>query len=56
MGLDMYLKGKVYLDYNSPEREEIAEMLDIKGYDVSGVTVELGYWRKANHIHKWFDI
>jgi len=54
MGLDMYLKGKVFLDYNSPEREEIAEMLDIKGYDVSGVTIELGYWRKANHIHKWF--
>jgi hypothetical protein len=54
MGLDMYLKGKVYLDYNSPEREEIAEMLDIKGYDVRSVTVELGYWRKANHIHKWF--
>jgi len=54
MGLDMYLKGKVFLDYNSPEREDIANMLDIDGYDVSAVTVELGYWRKANHIHKWF--
>ena len=54
MGLDMYLKGKVFLDYNSPEREDIAKMLDIDGFDVSAVTVELGYWRKANHIHKWF--
>lgn len=54
MGLDMYLKGKVFLDYNSPEREDIAKMLEIDGYDVSAVTVELGYWRKANHIHKWF--
>ena len=54
MGLDMYLKGKVFLDYNSPEREDIAKMLEIDGFDVSAVTVELGYWRKANHIHKWF--
>lgn len=54
MGLDMYLKGKVFLDYNSPEREDIAKMLEIDGFDVSSVTVELGYWRKANHIHKWF--
>ena len=54
MGLDMYLKGKVFLDYNSPEREDIAKMLEIDEYDVSAVTVELGYWRKANHIHKWF--
>ena len=54
MGLDMYLKGKVFLNYNSPEREDIAKMLEIDEYDVSSVTVELGYWRKANHIHKWF--
>lgn len=54
MGLDMYLKGKVYLDYNGPERRDIARMLDIDDYEVQGVTVELGYWRKANHIHKWF--
>jgi hypothetical protein len=54
MGLDMYLKGKVYLDYNSTNRAEIAKMIDLPEFEANSVEIELGYWRKANHIHKWF--
>lgn len=54
MGLDMYLKGKVYLDYNSTNRAEIAKMIDLPEFEATSVEIELGYWRKANHIHKWF--
>lgn len=43
MGLDMYLYGKknnFYLtDYN---------------IGMIGIQVEVGYWRKANAIHRWF--
>ena len=54
MGLDMYLKGKVYLDYNSTNRAEITKMIDLPDFEANSVEIELGYWRKANHIHKWF--
>lgn len=41
MGLDMYVFGfDKPDDLNNPERKE-AEL-------------ELGYWRKANHVHAWF--
>lgn len=56
MGLDMYLKGKRYLWHN--ERDEIADEPVIKkltkGRQLKQVEFELGYWRKANAIHKWF--
>lgn len=54
MGLDMYLRGSVLLDYNGNERKEIAKMIGLPDFEVKTVEVELGYWRKANHIHKWF--
>ena len=43
MGLDMYLYG-VKASYNQHD------------YNIGQVKVltEIGYWRKANHIHKWF--
>lgn len=43
MGLDMYLYG-VKSSYNQHD------------YNIGQVKVltEIGYWRKANHIHKWF--
>ena len=54
MGLDMYLKGKVWLDYQGTERKQVACLIDMPDFEASTVEVELGYWRKANHIHKWF--
>lgn len=54
MGLDMYLKGKVWLDYNGTQRKQVACLIDMPDFEASTIEVELGYWRKANHIHKWF--
>lgn len=43
MGLDMYLYGK-------------KDNYNLTGYNIGtiGIEVEVGYWRKANSIHKWF--
>lgn len=61
MGLDMYLSAERYLSQyidGDPEKKEqikqlFPELVD-REFDVNVVTVEVGYWRKANHIHKWF--
>ena len=60
MGLDMYLKAKRFLSAYNDEDKEVLEALDaIPGVDLGGMAVrelsyEAMYWRKANHIHKWF--
>jgi hypothetical protein len=64
MGLDMYLNAKRYvsnyLDEQDAERADIIksvfpELADFDNDDlVKEVTVRVGYWRKANAIHKWF--
>lgn len=62
MGLDMYLYKKSYLagdnEWIRPEyRTQVSITIGGKEYDASKVKYiieEVGYWRKANHIHKWF--
>lgn len=68
MGLDMYLSGKRYMSKHFNEGDEakqaaIAEQFpELKGRagrwgdasPVKEVSIEAGYWRKANHIHDWF--
>ena len=64
MGLDMYLYRKTFLytgDYfNEDERDSIVVTKgghshpNIKNDRVKYVVEEVGYWRKANQIHKWF--
>lgn len=61
MGLDMYLYRRSYVHqgeiFNPEYREEITMSRGGKPVDTSKikyVTEEVGYWRKANHIHKWF--
>jgi len=58
MGLDMYLTAKRYLsDYDEEEKaikKRLSSMAQFKGLNVRDVVAEVGYWRKANHIHKWF--
>lgn len=68
MGLDMYLKGRRYISKYIDERDtersasiqnlfpELSDLEDRwdKGSVVNGVEAEVGYWRKANHIHYWF--
>jgi hypothetical protein len=61
MGLDMYLKGKRYLsqfdDEDAARAKQIMNLFpDLNGVRVAihEVTVDVGYWRKANAIHDWF--
>lgn len=58
MGLDMFLTARKYVSSHSDEAlstkmNQIAQNLGFPG-EVSGITVEAMYWRKANAIHQWF--
>jgi hypothetical protein len=59
MGLDMYLIGKKFIpsydDEGKTLSNQIREHLKLdENYPVFEVSVEIGYWRKANAIHRWF--
>ena len=64
MGLDMYLYKKTYITTGNWIKEEFREDItvtkggkphpEIKNSRIRYVVEEVGYWRKANHIHKWF--
>lgn len=64
MGLDMYLYKKNYIWQGDWIKEEVKqEVLVKKGGEIDNkikperiryVVEEVGYWRKANQIHKWF--
>ena len=61
MGLDMYLYRRRYVQnwdhYPADERTEITAIRGGQKLDLVNPTYiieQVGYWRKANHIHKWF--
>jgi hypothetical protein len=64
MGLDMYLSAKRYMSKyfdaaDSEKIERVNEVFGVEGiedgdYGAQEVTFRVGYWRKANAIHKWF--
>lgn len=64
MGLDMYLTAKLRTckPYGNEREHPIRKVIkeNLKEYFKSGnveyidISFEAGYWRKANHIHKWF--
>jgi hypothetical protein len=57
MGLDMYLTAKRYIyDFDDSGKALKFYLEDMKVNDmrVKEISYEAGYWRKANHIHKWF--
>jgi hypothetical protein len=61
MGLDMYLRAeRDFWSFNGNEEVELGkDLCQLLGVDgtitpLKNVEVEAGYWRKANHIHKWF--
>jgi hypothetical protein len=64
MGLDMYLYKKTFLwtgDYVREEkRDEVVVTQGGKPHPtidpkkIKEIVQEVGYWRKANHIHRWF--
>ena len=43
MGLDMYLKGEKFAQFNKPRQED--------GFNISSIILELGYWRKHPNLH-----
>jgi len=53
MGLDMYLLGRYYV-WDEDRNKIRVEGLNFHGFKLSSIQINLGYWRKANHIHKWF--
>ena len=57
MGLDMYLKSSRHLwNVDDDTKEKIAESIDDlpDGVLPNQIGFDVGYWRKANAIHKWF--
>ena len=60
MGLDMYLYAKRYMGKYTDEvmakkvRKLFKEIQDTGNLESVEVKFEVGYWRKANAIHKWF--
>lgn len=68
MGLDMYLNANRYVSnfFNKGDSERAAAIqqhfpeLEVltprwgKESPIKEITVEAGYWRKANQIHNWF--
>ena len=64
MGLDMYLNARRHIWTNDKELSDGIQKLmpELDGMQgsyggapvISNITVEAGYWRKANAIHNWF--
>lgn len=63
MGLDMYLEAHFYVhnwDHNPPEKQYTTTVVNKAGEPIklpcepSYIVCQIGYWRKANHIHRWF--
>jgi hypothetical protein len=55
MGLDMYLNARKFVGWHKDDdiQRAIKEALGIS-QAVKYVEVEAIYWRKENHIHRWF--
>ena len=62
MGLDMYLYKKTFIGAEYVHRKVTGTLaitvedkpVDIRLERVSEIVERVGYWRKANAIHKWF--
>jgi hypothetical protein len=64
MGLDMYLSKKTYVKvwnhqkpcnkYKVTVKKGNKNVDSIQADRITYVEEEIGYWRKANHIHNWF--
>lgn len=62
MGLDMYLRRKIYIGANF-EHNDVKGEIKIESHGkpvkvifnkITEITEDCGYWRKANSIHNWF--
>jgi len=61
MGLDQYLHAEKYIS-NYSEKELLGKALELVNAEAFvndyipsvSVSVKVGYWRKANQVHRWF--
>ena len=56
MGLDMYLDREIYIgnDYKEEKDQVVIDVPGVNQSKVSAIIEHVGYWRKANAVHKWF--
>jgi len=60
MGLDMHLMAEVYISSYNDEHKNLFNYIKrnapegLRNYEPTHLSFEIGYWRKANAIHKWF--
>lgn len=62
MGLDMYLTKKTFVKQWEHTPKEKRTTIKVEGWlassigadRITNIEEEVGYWRKANHIHQWF--
>src|SRR5437773_719696 len=54
MGLDMYLSKHTYVRREDRPQVKIKGIEGIQPERVKEVIEDIGYWRKANAIHRWF--
>jgi len=58
MGLDMYLEAKKHYYDNDKIAKQLRKVagivFDSGNLNYTKLSIEVGYWRKANQIHKWF--
>jgi len=56
MGLDQFLNARRFMWYDEEElKNQVSAPFNLPvGMEAKEVVVEAAYWRKSNHIHKWF--
>lgn len=54
MGLDMYLDAKYYVWFDEKNKIKVEGVIGLKSDKLKYLIQEVAYWRKVNHIHKWF--
>ena len=56
MGLDMYLTARKFSMKDFHNQELYGKLVQEAPFalDSASLEVKIAYWRKANHIHKWF--
>lgn len=56
MGLDMYLTARKFSMKDFHNQELYGKLVQEAPFalDTASLEVQIAYWRKANHIHKWF--
>lgn len=55
MGLDMYLTAERFIWFDEDQlKEAVAKVIPRAPGEARSISFDVGYWRKANAIHKWF--